>query len=227
MRLFSRLYVVCALAACIILYLAWFPTSQNLGDLVPLAPGTLQAGRTFDQRLVVFGDSWSDNETREAQGMVWTDWLCSMVGILTSFGWQLSETLGKFISCHQENLAQTANAVFRDRRVGSVVDNRELELRGRLSQTCLADFKVQLRQWLDADSRLLEGLSPDQIQSRQRRTIFVVSFGVWDLWSLMTKDYETALSSVARRIQVVMDQLDELSERWGLDGAQGDSHPAG
>lgn len=99
--------------------------------------------------------------------------------------------------------------------MGSVVDNRELDLLGGLSQTRLADFKAQLQQWLDAESRLLEGLSPDQIRSRQERTIFVVSFGVWDLWSLVTKDYGTATGSIDRRIQVLMDQLDQLSERWG------------
>lgn len=95
MRLFSRVYAVCAAAACIILYSAWFLTSRNLGDIVPLASEKFQTTSSFDQRLVVFGDSWSDNETREAQGMVWTDWLCSMVGIRASSRWQLSESLGK------------------------------------------------------------------------------------------------------------------------------------
>lgn len=95
------------------------------------------------------------------------------------------------------------------------MDNRELDLLGQLSQTRLADFKAQLRQWLDAESRLLENLSPDQIHSRQERTIFVVSFGVWDILSLVTTDYERAIGSVDRRIQALMDQLDRLSEHWG------------
>lgn len=86
---------MCAVAACTILYSAWFLTSRNLGDIVPLASEKFQAASSFEQRLVVFGDSWSDNETREAQGMVWTDWLCSMVGIRASLRWQLPESLGK------------------------------------------------------------------------------------------------------------------------------------
>lgn len=86
---------------------------------------------------------------------------------------------------------------------------------GRLSQTRLADFKAQLQLWLDAESRSLEGLSPAQIRSRQDRTIFVVSFGIWDIWGLVSKEYQTAVGSVDRRIQTIMDQLERLSETWG------------
>lgn len=97
------------------------------------------------------------------------------------------------------------------------MDNAELDLLGRLSQTKLPDFKAQLQQWLGAESPALEGLSAEQIQSRQERTIFVVSFGLWDVWSLVTKakDYTSAASSINRRVKVLIEQLDKLSERWG------------
>lgn len=78
-RLFNKLYALCAIAACTILYSAWFLTSRNFGDIVPLKSEQFQVAEDFDQRLVVFGDSWSDNETEELQGKVWTDWLCEMV----------------------------------------------------------------------------------------------------------------------------------------------------
>jgi hypothetical protein len=87
-RLFNRFYALCAVAACTILYSAWFLTSRNLGDIVPLAAEQFRTASSFDQRLVVFGDSWSDNETDEEQGRVWTDWLCGMVRIARlSSGW--------------------------------------------------------------------------------------------------------------------------------------------
>jgi HMG box factor len=38
---------------------------------------------------------------------------------------------------------------------------------------------------------------------------------VWDLWSLIGKDYDAASKSVERRIATIMGQLDELSSRWG------------
>ncbi|KAJ5344838.1 hypothetical protein N7541_007336, partial [Penicillium brevicompactum] len=194
-RMFNRFYVLCVLAACTILTSAWFLTSRRFPDLVPLAVGPFQVASTFDQRLVVFGDSWSDNSTTNSQGGVWTDWLCSM------------------FSCHQENLAQTANPLLRGKNVGAVVDNNELDLVGRLSQTRLADFKSQLEQWLMAESTL--SLSAEEVRFRQDHTIFVVSFGVWDLWSLIGKDYDAAKQSIERRITRIMEHLDELSSRWG------------
>lgn len=79
MRLFNRFYALCAVAACTILYSAWFLMWRTYGDVVPVTSEHFQTASTFDQRLVVFGDSWSDNDTEEPQGRVWTDWLCSMV----------------------------------------------------------------------------------------------------------------------------------------------------
>jgi len=38
---------------------------------------------------------------------------------------------------------------------------------------------------------------------------------VWDLWSFIGKDYDAASKSVERRIATIMEQLDELSSRWG------------
>lgn len=84
MRLFNRFYALCAIAVCTILYSAWFLTSRNFGDIVPLATSKFETAAEFDRRLVVFGDSWSDNETEEPQGKVWTDWLCEKVSYLAS-----------------------------------------------------------------------------------------------------------------------------------------------
>jgi HMG box factor len=78
-RLFNRFYALSAVAACTILSTAWFLTSHRFPDIIPLASGQFEAAAAFDQRLVVFGDSWSDNETFEPEGKIWTDWLCSMV----------------------------------------------------------------------------------------------------------------------------------------------------
>ncbi|KXG50912.1 Esterase, SGNH hydrolase-type [Penicillium griseofulvum] len=196
-RLFNRFYGLSAVAVCMIFISAWFLTSRSLSDIVPSVSEPFQVASTFDQRLVVFGDSGSDNQSGEPQGKIWTDWLCSM------------------FSCYQENLAQTANPLLKGRNIGAVVDNKELDLLGRLSQTYIPDFKSQLQQWLDAELAVTKGLSEEAVRSRQDRTIFVVSFGVWDIWSLITKDYDAASKSVERRIATLMDQLDVLSEQWG------------
>ncbi|KAJ5972346.1 Esterase SGNH hydrolase-type [Penicillium vulpinum] len=197
MRIFNRLYALSAIALCTVFITGWILTSRTFSNIVPLASAPFQVASTFDQRLVVFGDSWSDNQSHESQGKVWTDWLCSM------------------LSCHQENLAQTASPILKGKNIGAVVDNKELDLLGQLSQTHVADFKSQLQQWLDAEATATKGLSEEAVRSRQDRTIFVVSFGVWDLWGLITKDYDTASKSVERRIATLIGQLDMLSERLG------------
>jgi hypothetical protein len=79
MRLFNRFYVLCAVAACTILFTAWALTSRAYGDITPIKSGNFKTVTEFDQRLVVFGDAWSDNETEALQGKAWTDWLCGMV----------------------------------------------------------------------------------------------------------------------------------------------------
>ena len=94
MRLFNRFYALCAVAACTILSFAWFLTSRDLSDIVPLASEKFQTAHEFDRRLVVFGDSWSDNKTEKLQGPVWTDLLCSMVWNAPSVGMRMSMLLG-------------------------------------------------------------------------------------------------------------------------------------
>lgn len=200
MRMFNRFYGLCAVAVCSILYTAWFLTGRNFGDIVPLA-GTFQTADKFDHRLVVFGDSWSDSETEEEQGKIWTDHLCDL------------------FSCYQENLAQTARSPGNTKKnTGAVVDNDELSSFGWLSKEQVPDFKTQLDQWLAVETVAMEKLSEEERITRQERTTFVISFGIWDLWSLRETDYNTAVSSVDRRIKKLTEQLNRLDESfkgWG------------
>lgn len=78
----------------------------------------------------------------------------------------------------------------------------------------LADFKHQTRQWLDAESSDLRDLDEDAIRQRRKNTILVVSFGVWDIWNLVGTSYEKAAASADRSIEVLIEQLDLLSEGW-------------
>lgn len=121
-------------------------------------------------------------------------------------------------SCYQENLAQTARSAIQLKESGAVVDNEELNLFGRLSQGQVPDFKSQLDQWLTAETAIMEKLSEEERKTRQERTVFAISFGIWDIWGLKDTDYNTALASIERRIKKFMEQLDRLDEQfksWG------------
>lgn len=101
---FAGLTVVAVVSLCSIAYLTWFlPPSLLKSELqyfisTPLrnisTAGKGQLSAVLPKRLIVFGDSWSDNgqypidppprdqcpEWEQARGKVWTDWLCLEVG---------------------------------------------------------------------------------------------------------------------------------------------------
>ena len=93
MRLFSRFTAIVAISVGSILYLAYTLPSFNVKVQIK------NAWTTSPRRLIVFGDSWSDNgdypidppsgkffPSREpAQGKVWTEWLCQAVRFLDTF----------------------------------------------------------------------------------------------------------------------------------------------
>ncbi|KAL4891936.1 hypothetical protein BDV59DRAFT_181298 [Aspergillus ambiguus] len=201
MRQLNKFHVVCALALCSIFLSAWFLLSHGYYRRVlpanELVSDFHTAATTFDHRLVVFGDSWSDNTAGKLQGSVWTDTLCSL------------------FSCHQENLAQTARSL-RGNYIGSVVDNTELT--GTLLniyKSPLADLKAQVSQWAAAEHEAVQRLAGDPAvhqQQRANRTIVAISFGVWDVWNLVGKGYEAGRETVDRSVGVIMEQLGVLSQ---------------
>ncbi|KAL3479876.1 hypothetical protein BJX99DRAFT_53618 [Aspergillus californicus] len=204
MRLASKFHIVCAFAVFSILLSALFLGSQHfyyrrVGSAdQPIVD--FQSTTSSDRRLIVFGDTWSDNNAKEIQGgSVWTDWLCS------SF------------SCHHENLAQTAKSL-RGNYIGSVVDNEELsDTLLTMYKSPLADFKAQVNQWLTTETKAVLDLDDEVVHDRRNRTIVVVSFGVWDLWNAIGEDYEAGTETIDHSIEVIMEQCDLLSQHWGPD----------
>ncbi|KAH2977264.1 hypothetical protein KXW58_005931 [Aspergillus fumigatus] len=114
-------------------------------------------------------------------------------------------------------MAQTAKSL-RGNYIGSVVDNEKLSnTMLNMYKTPLADFKAQVKQWTTAERAALESLSDEKIASRQNNTIVVVSFGIWDLWNMIGKSYEDSINVVDHSIQVIMDQLNVLSQLWVIN----------
>lgn len=86
MRLIRRSNILAALAVCSLLYALHFLFSeryfnQTMKIQIPdVQDSNVMMGPSSGNRLVVFGDSWSDRHSRhEEQGPLWTEWLCSMV----------------------------------------------------------------------------------------------------------------------------------------------------
>lgn len=96
--------VILALGICSIVYLTWFlpgfSVKTGLERFIPTGSAKTQVETEVEihwdkspRRLIVFGDSWSDNgqypidpppkelmpERDEARGQLWTEWLCTAV----------------------------------------------------------------------------------------------------------------------------------------------------
>lgn len=91
MRLITKFHALCALGLCGILLSTWLLASGHYYRRV-VSPNLTwesdsqsqsQSPPSYDRRLVVFGDSWSDNAAAIA-GSVWTNQLCSEVRLYTS-----------------------------------------------------------------------------------------------------------------------------------------------
>ena len=108
----TTLAAVIVVSLCSILYLnRSFPGHSVGTKLERLFPGIAVKTEiklhwnNSPRRLIVFGDSWSDNgdypidpPLREqmpirddAQGKIWTDWLCSSVGLSERFRWLIAD----------------------------------------------------------------------------------------------------------------------------------------
>ncbi|KAL4803631.1 hypothetical protein BDV18DRAFT_162650 [Aspergillus unguis] len=204
MRLASKFHIICAFAGFSILLSALFLGSQHFYyrrvKVADEPTVEFQAPTSPEHRLVVFGDTWSDNNAKELQGgKVWTDWLCA------SF------------SCHHENFAQTAKSL-RGTYIGAVVDNEQLS--GTflsLYKSPLSDFKDQVKQWVETETKAIEQLDEQTVHDRRNHTVIVVSFGVWDMWNMIEKSYSDATKSADHSVGVIMEQLDVLSQNWGND----------
>lgn len=96
-----------------------------------------------------------------------------------------------------------------------MVDNTELDLSDTVFEWPLADLKDQVSLWMEAELKATRGFSESEIRKRQNNTIVVVSFGIWDIWNLVEKDYYKATESVDRRIGVIIEQLNMIAEKWG------------
>ena len=108
----TSLATALVLSLCSIIYVTRFiPGYSVKGNWERLLPSTshkTQVKLQWDdspRRLIVFGDSWSDNgqypinppppeqapARDEAQGKVWTDWLCSSVGPSVCSWWLIAD----------------------------------------------------------------------------------------------------------------------------------------
>ena len=241
----TSLAAVVVVSLCSILYLTLFPPGYSiktrLERLVPsrsVKTGLKLRWNDSPRRLIVFGDSWSDNgqypidpPPREqvplrddAQGKIWTDWLCSSVRLWILPGDRL--LMCHQISCaHHDNFARSLPHAWDNRYTGAVVDSNLL--RTTMSNTTLsnstaitdvelaeplADLKAQVQHWLTFEKKQYGNSRVSEIE--RGGTVFVVWFSLWDLWYYSEKTLAEAEAAVTKSIDTLFEQLDVIVENW-------------
>ncbi|KAI1952399.1 hypothetical protein LOZ62_001348 [Ophidiomyces ophidiicola] len=98
----------------------------------------------------------------------------------------------------------------------SIVDNSELEALGMSStrKQQERDLGSRISEWLNREEKASLYMSTKKISVRKRRTMFVVSFGTWDLWKLAEQDIEMAQSSAERIVDKLFIHLNNLAIKW-------------
>ncbi|EAS36129.3 uncharacterized protein CIMG_01483 [Coccidioides immitis RS] len=185
MRFSSRLHILIGLAVVGILYFSWY---LGVFSVETLRNGYFDSPVSY--RLVVFGDSWSDDGTiyRPLQTQVWPEMLCAQ------------------FQCTLEVTTDSPDPSF-----GAIIDNSELNNTG--GETA-ADLNDQMSGWLNKEEDAARGVLGKATSRLKQNTIFVVSFGTWDLWQLAAEDLDTARESVQRIVEKMFAYLDELAEIW-------------
>ncbi|KAL8968736.1 MAG: hypothetical protein Q9183_002321 [Haloplaca sp. 2 TL-2023] len=193
---------------CSILYLVWYLPTANVKHELQ------SAWSDTPRRLIVFGDSWSDNGLYpidgppknlipvkdEAQGLLWTEWLC------------LS------IKCnHHDNFARSLPSAPKTDLRGAVVDSAVLNRTFRADHgevTMLSDLKTQVQQWLRFEKKQY---TSSRMRTKERRgTIFTVWFSLWDIWYYSQLSSVDATEAITQTVDTLFEQLAIIAENWPL-----------
>ncbi|KAI4239324.1 MAG: hypothetical protein L6R40_005539 [Gallowayella cf. fulva] len=210
-----------AVCLCSFLYLVcYLPTASVRHELK-------SAWSNAPRRLIVFGDSWSDNGRypidvppkkllpmkEEAQGLLWTEWLCSAVGDARPAA-SVSEVTQ--IQCsHHDNFARSLPSApgtdLRGAVVNRAVLNRTLPAaHGEI--TMLSDLKTQVAQWLRFERK--QYTSSRMGEKEKRGTIFTVWFALWDIWYYSQLNSDDASAAIRQSMDTLFEQLEIIADNW-------------
>ncbi|CAO2651063.1 Nn.00g093600.m01.CDS01 [Neocucurbitaria sp. VM-36] len=203
MRLLSRLHVCAGATILFILYFVWLQRSTYINNSIQ----TIWRAKT--QRIVVFGDDWSDTgnyrvspppqslkATRDPdRGDVWVETLCKELAC---------DTIENFA---RSRPSETAS-------VGSLIDSgvyaQASTGKSNGYRVTSFDFKTQVRQFLTYDKE--NHYIAERLRRVDERTIFTVFFGLWDLLEYSKLQREFAMRAIDNSLTELFQSLDALAE---------------
>lgn len=98
-----------------------------------------------------------------------------------------------------------------------MVDSHELELLGQknlLPSEPLPDITAQVDTFMTREKERAAGLTDGAIAERRQNTIFVIQFGLWDVWRLIGQPENVVQDSINRSIDTIFKQLARIVDEY-------------
>ena len=204
MRFSTRITAIVGIGICIIVWILSYPRVRMCLQEIWRKP---------KRRLIVFGDSWSDNgeylidpphsdmlpQRDPARGKVWTEYLCAE------------------LSCDShDNFARSMPDGYR----GAIIDNNFLNRTALSSELetlkSFPDFRMQVKHWLEYEEK--KAFSRSNVISvgatEKEEIIVAVWFSLWDLWYYADTNNDQGVDAINKSIDTIFDQLDILAEHY-------------
>ncbi|KAH7351159.1 hypothetical protein BKA65DRAFT_476491 [Rhexocercosporidium sp. MPI-PUGE-AT-0058] len=151
-------------------------------------------------RLVVFGDSWVDDTIEENQGgkgKSWPEVMCETINCTSHLSFASTQPSSDYPSLPPTGV-KTSNRIH-----AWAIQNTRFLPHENTTYT-LPDLSSQIQTYLSL---------PPPIQP-PRETLFVLSFGFWDIYNFARLDYEMAKNVTDRSVDEIFHQLDILYDHF-------------
>ncbi|KAH8730490.1 hypothetical protein GQ44DRAFT_606932 [Phaeosphaeriaceae sp. PMI808] len=194
MRCLSNLQKCVVTVTLITLYLLYQERSTGFDS------ATYSVWQITADRIVVFGDDWSDTfdaAQHPGRGEVWIETFCAELGC---------ELIDNFAHSRPRNLDEGGAIPVIDADVHSQAMTQGI------NDGALIDLKTQVQQFLTAEKEKL--LIPRILRPSDNWTVFTVFFGLWDLLAYSTLEVEPAMQAIDSSIAVLFDQLDLIATHF-------------
>ncbi|KKY21417.1 hypothetical protein UCRPC4_g03680 [Phaeomoniella chlamydospora] len=89
-----------------------------------------------------------------------------------------------------------------------------------------ADLRAQMKEWKKHNDIAKEGVAKGESDAPSNRTIFVLDFGLWDIWQAVALDPENARYIVTTSVDMIFEALDVLDQIKGEDRPASDGTKA-
>ncbi|APA16331.1 hypothetical protein sscle_16g111010 [Sclerotinia sclerotiorum 1980 UF-70] len=164
------------------------------------ANGSHDEGEESGVRLVVFGDNWVDDTlevNEDGKGRSWTEVLCEELSCSAHINLATSQPSSSYPSSPPTG-ALASNKIYLSSIENTIgQNNSETKL---TTESMLPDFEAQVKSFIALPLP----------KKKLRETIFVLSFGIWDVWHYASLDYSKAKEAQNKVVEEMFAQLDNL-----------------